>query len=152
MEYYIYLRTAPYLADFIKHTFGDPVFLERDSPEARIIREFISKTPEGKTPDTGEGASLRIRIPFFKESDPRVYNYFGKKAQRLLIGSLDQLFEKSLIKEIGSLDNYRKVKTSDLIYAWMEKHGIPDNETNWYMISKKYYRLRKKYMEKGIKI
>jgi hypothetical protein len=152
MEYYLYLRAEPYLADFIRHAFGDPVELERDSPESRIIREFISKTPKGQTPATGEGANLRIKLPYFKESDPRVYNYLGKKAQRFLLESFDQIMEKCMMKEIGALDNSLRGKITPMIYAWMEKHGIPDNETNWYAISQKYYRLRKKYREKGIKL
>jgi hypothetical protein len=152
MDYYLYLRAEPYLADFIRHAFGDPAELERDSPEARIIREFISKTPEGETPDTGQGANLVIRIPWFKEADPRVYNYMGEKAKQFLLESFDQVMEKCMLKEIGSMDHYRRGKIAPMIYAWMEKHGIRDNSTNWYALVKKYYRLRKKYLKKGIKL
>jgi hypothetical protein len=152
MEYYIYLKVQPYLADFIKNSFGSPAKLDRDSPESRIIREYISKTPVGKIPDLGADANVSIAIPFFKESDPRVYNYFGKNAKKALIESFDQIFEKCMIREIGSLENCRRGKISSLIYAWMEKHEIEDNDTNWYALSQKYYRLRKKYIKNGIKI
>jgi hypothetical protein len=144
VEYYIYLKASSYLADFIKNAYGDPVCLDKDSPEARIIREFISKTPEGQPPDTGEDANLKIRIPFFKEADPRVYNYLGKNAKQLLLESFDQIIERSLLNEIGSLDSNLKGKISAKIYAWMEKHGVRDNGTNWYAVSQKYYRLRKR--------
>jgi hypothetical protein len=152
MEYYLYLRAKPYLADFIRDAYGDPVELERNSPEARIIREFIGKTLAGRLPDTGEGANLKIRLPFFREADPRVYNYLGKKAQRFLLEAFEQLLEKCLISEIGPLDKNIRGKISFMIYAWMEKHGIADNETNWYTVSQKYYRLRKNYQKNRINL
>ncbi|MDR1454605.1 MAG: hypothetical protein LBJ01_03040 [Tannerella sp.] len=152
MDYYIYLNVQPYLAAFLKKSYGDPVELERDSPESRIIREYISRTPDGVAPDMGGDSNLRIRIPCFREADPRVYNYMGISAKKALTESFDQLLEKCMIREIGSLENYRRGKISSQIYAWMEKHGIPDDATNWYTISQKYYRLRKKYVHSGIKV
>jgi hypothetical protein len=152
MEYYIYLKTQPYLAEFVTHSFGNPVTLERDSPESRIIREYISKLPANNKPDMGEDANIKVRIPFFKEADPRVYNHFGSAAKLALVESFNQLMEKCMMKEIGSLENVHRGNISDLIYAWMEKHGISDNGNNWYTVSKKYYRLRKKYIQNGIKV
>ena len=152
MDYYIYLKAEPYLADFLHHCFGNPVQLERDSPESRIIRQYITKTPQGQTPDLGKEANLSVVLPVFKEADPRVYNYLGKQAQKTLLESFDQVFEMCLMKEVGALENYRRGTISSLIYAWMEKHGIEDNETNWYTISKKYYRMREKYVKNGIKL
>ena len=152
MDYYLYLKVSPYLADFITHSFGNPVELDRDSPESRIIRKYISKTPKDEKPDMGQDSNLTIRIPYFKEADPRVYNYMGKAAKNALVESFYQLMDKSMMEEIGSLENCIRGKTSPMIYAWMESHGIPDNETNWYAISQKYYRLRKKYLKNGIKL
>jgi hypothetical protein len=149
MEYYLYLRTRPYLADFIKNAYGDPVALERDSPEVRIIRKFLSRTPKGKLPDSGEGSNLIVIIPWFKEIDKRVYNYLSRPAKKTLLESFNQMLEHSMLEEIGKLENYYSGKISTLIYAWMEKHGIPDNETNWYTLSKKYYRLRNRYLKKS---
>lgn len=152
MEYYIYLKIEPYLAYFLKNAFGDPIRLERDSPESRIIREYITKTPSGVTPDLGDDSNLTIVIPYFKEADPRTYNYMGIKAKKALEESFDHLFEKCMMKEIGSLENCRRGKIAPYIYAWMEKHGIPDDDTTWYALSQKYYRLRKKYLKKNIKL
>lgn len=151
-DYCIYLKAEPYLAAFLTTAFGDPVSLEKDSPEARIIREYISKTPGGITPEVETDFNLAVRIPFFKETDPRVYNYFGKAAKAALLESFDRLVEKCMMREIGSLDNIRRGRISPMIYAWMEKHGIPDDGRNWYALSQKYYRLRKKYLAHGIKI
>jgi hypothetical protein len=120
----------PYLADFIKDRYGDPVKLERDSPEARIVRKYLKKLPQGKQPDTGEGANLTIVIPWFKEIDRRTYNYIGQSAKDLLIDSFNQMLEKSMLDEIRTVENYFSGSIANLIYAWMEKHNIEDNQTN----------------------
>ncbi|MDR1981347.1 MAG: hypothetical protein LBQ39_07000 [Tannerellaceae bacterium] len=151
-DYCIYLKAEPYLVCFLTTAYGNPVVLERDSPEARIIREYISKTPADVTPDVNADFNLAIRIPFFKEADPRVYNYLGKAAKAALLESFDQLVEKCMMREIGALENIRRGKIAPTIYAFMEKHGIPDDDKNWYTISQKYYRLRKKYLINGIKV
>jgi hypothetical protein len=147
MEYYIYLNTQPYLADFVKNKYGDPVRVEKDGPESRIVRKFLSKTPQGKLPETAEGSNLTIIIPWFKEADKRVYNYLPDRAKKILVESFNQMVERSMLDEIGKVENYYSGKISTLIYSWMEKHGVEDNSTNWYTISQKYYRLRKRYVK-----
>jgi len=149
-DFCINLKVEEYLKCFLENAFGDPVQVMRDSPESRIIRQFITKTPEGEMPDLGEDCNLRVEIPYFKEADPRVYNYMGEKAKAALIDSFDHILKACLLKELGSLENSRRGEISKQIYAWMEKHGIP--EENWYTISQKFYRLRKRYLEKELKI
>jgi hypothetical protein len=123
--------------------------LDRDSPESRIVRKYISKTPEGQSPDNGEGSNLTVIIPWFKEVDKRVYNYLGNSAKKLLLKSFDQMVERSMLDEIGKVETYFSGKISSIIYSWMEKHGIEDNQTNWYTLSQKYYRLRKKCVKQS---
>lgn len=149
-DYCIYLKVEPYLKHFLENSFGDPVRVVRDSPESRIIRQFISKTPDDEIPDLGKDANLRVSIPYFKEADPRVYNYMGERAKIALIDSFDHLLKACMMKELGTLENSRRGELSKQIYAWMEKHGIP--EESWYTISQKFYRLRKRYLENDVKI
>jgi hypothetical protein len=141
MEYFIYLSAPEHLAQFIRHSFGYPVELIRDSPEARILREYLSKEPEGFT-DYSELCNVKIRIPYFKEKDPRVYHYISSSTRQALLESFDELLKRSMYQEIGALGN-QNCKLSTLIYAYMEKHGI--EEKYWYTISQKWYRLRKSY-------
>lgn len=149
-DFCIYLKVEPYLKHFLETSFGSPVQVLRDSPESRIIRQFITKTPDGELPDLGIDSNLQVEIPYYKEADPRMYNYMGEKAKVALIDSFDHLLKACMMKELGSLENYRRGEISKQIYAWMEKHGIP--EECWYTISQKYYRLRKKYREKEVSL
>ncbi|MDD2287070.1 MAG: hypothetical protein PHQ11_16925, partial [Paludibacter sp.] len=77
-------------------------------------------------------------------------NFMGERAKIALIDSFDHILKACMMKELGALENYRRGEISKQIYAWMEKHGIP--EENWYTISQKFYRLRKKYLEKEVKL
>lgn len=149
--YYIYLKVEDYLKCFLEHNFGDPVQLIKDSPEARIVRQYVIKTPEGVNPDNHLSGNLKVELPWFKAADPRVRNYLGKRAKKLLIDSFQHIFKACMLKEIGALENTRRGEISKHIYAWMEKHGIP--EDNWYTVSQKYYRLRKQYLvENNVKV
>jgi hypothetical protein len=145
MDYFIYLTAPAHLAQFIKHTFGYPAELIRDSPEARILREYLTKQPDESTSDESE-CNVKIRIPYFKEKDPRVYNYITPATKQVLLESFDELLKRSMYQEIGALGNVN-CKLSSLIYAYMEKHGI--DEKHWDTIAKKWYRFRQSYSKQA---
>lgn len=149
-DYVIYMNAPEYLAQWIKHTFSYPSVLVKDSPESRILNEYLVKMPKDCQPDTGTDANVAIYIPYFKGKDPRVYNYLHKTGKDAVVESFRNLLMKNMMEEIGSIDN-GTTKITTLIYAWMEKHGI--DQEHWYAVSQIYYRLRKRYFtEKGIKI
>lgn len=148
-DFNIYLKVEPYLAQFIHKALGNPVELPRESPESKLIKRFLDKTPSDLLPDTGSDSNLTVIIPFFKEKDPRVYNYLSPRAKLLLIESFDTIFLNNLWVELGDLGNLN-CNLTDVIYAYLEKHGI--EEDYWETIRQKYYRIRKKYNEKGIKL
>ena len=149
-DYCIYLKVEPYLKHFLESSFGNPVRVDKDGPEARIIRKFITKTPAESSPDLGQDSNLSVVIPYFKEADPRVYNYMGKRAKETLIESFNHLLDLCLFRELGKLENMKRGQIRNQIYAWMEIHGI--SEESWDTISQKYYRMRKRYSKNNIKL
>lgn len=148
-DFYIYLSVEPYLKAYLEHHFGNPVRLPERSPEHDLIFRLLQPGSKAPAPDTGEGSNLMIRIPSYRKKNPAVYNYFPNKAKRALVGSLDGLFRLNLWKEMNKLSTSNSSLT-DLIYAWMELHGIP--EEHWETIRQKYYRMRDRYDKKGIAI
>ena len=148
-NFVIYLKVEPYLAQWLTKAFGSPVDLPRDTPECRLIKRFLDKTPLDIRPDTGEGTNLAVLIPWSKEKDPRTYNYLSPRAKALLIESFETVFLNNMWTELGDLDNLN-CNLTDVIYAWLEKHGI--EEEQWETIRQKYYRIRKRFREKGIKL
>lgn len=146
-EYLIYLEVPAYLAQWARRHFGDPVELPRDSVESRLVKRMLDKEPSD-VPDLS--GNLRLKIPMSKEKDPRSgWTYLSPCAKRCLQESLYTIFLQNLWSELGDLQNVNCELTS-LIYAWLEKHGI--DESQWETIRQKYYRLRKLYACKGVRL
>lgn len=146
----VYIKVEPYLAEWIKHSHGDPVVMLKDSPESRLLKLFLEKQPEGVPVDNPADFNVAIKIPWYKEKDARVYFYLSPKSKSMIAECYETLFIQNLWTELGSVRNFNCSLTT-LIYAWMEKHNI--NEEHWETIRQKYYRLRKKYAtEKNIKL
>lgn len=149
-DYVIYIEAPGYLADWIKHTFGNPAVLLKDSPESRVLNECLVKLPTNAQPSMPGSSKIAIAVPYFKGKDPRVYNYLHKTGEIAVAESFRSLFIKNLCEEILHLDN-GNIKMSTLLYMFLEKHGI--SEDHYYAVAQIYYRMRKKYfIEKEIKI
>lgn len=146
--YTISIEVQPYLAQWATHHLGEPVEFPRDSPESRLIKRFLEKQPRDLPPQLD--GNLRVKIPQSKEKDPRAgYFYLSPRAVGLVKESLYSLFVSNLWAELGDASRYN-CDLTNLIYAWMDKHGIADEY--WECIRQKYYRLRKLYADKGVKL
>lgn len=159
-DYNVYLKVPEYLAQWITHTFGNPVTLIKDSPEMRLLNELLVKLPCDRLPDTGENANIIIPIPYFKGKDPQYYNFLYDTGKNALEESFSSLFKKNLFTEVSAMKNLftedssgktERVKRATLIYAFMEKHGI--DEKYWDTVAQIFHRLNQKYSkEKNIKV
>lgn len=138
-NYNVYLKVPEYLAQWIAHTFGNPVSLIKDSPEMRVLNELLVKTPAGKTPDTGVDSNVTIPIPYFKGKEPATYNYLHQTGKTAMVESFSSLFKRNLWEEMSPIE-HPGVKQSTLIYAYMEKHGI--NEKHWDTVAQIYQRMK----------
>ncbi len=150
-QIYIYLEVERYLSQFITFHFGDPVRLQPNTPESKLIRRFLEKTPEGVIPDLPAENSIRIEIPYSKEKDPRYYNYLYPKTKTILIDYFEAILVNNMCSELLDLSCDPNITLSDLIYAYCEKHGMPniDDDKNFETIRQKFYRMRKKYMQEN---
>lgn len=148
MIYTFRVKVPQYLEQWAKHHLGNPVEFPRDSPENRLIKLFVDKQPKDKVPVID--GNLEIKIPQSKSKDPRNgFFYMSPRSQQMIVECLNTLFINNLWAELGTIENFNCELTT-AIYAWLENHGISDN--NWECIRQKYYRLRKKYFEAGIKL
>ena len=149
-DYLVHINVAPYVAEFMYHHFGNPVRLVKDSPEARLLKTYLERMPEGARPDVGVGNNLRIAVPWFKEKDPRVYCWLSPMSKAALGECFESVFLRNMWVELLQMPEVR-CRISTMIYAYMERHGI--SEEHWECIRQKYYRLRKQYFkEKGVKL
>lgn len=146
MSKVIYLKMEPYLRQWFIHENGGevPVHLRRGTPESDIFQAFISKAPEGweATPEEG---SVPIVVPMYKSLNPENWCYLPPRAMQTLYNCIKASFDVQLFQELNAIGQ-KGTLLSDLIYSFMEKHGIEDDQTNWHTLAKIFMRKRKSYM------
>lgn len=145
MSHVVYLKMEPYLRQWFIHENGGvvPVRLRRSSPESNIFQAFISKKPNEVTADE-EMEATPIVVPVFRGLDPEYWRYLPPRAMQALYNCIKANFDVQLFTELHGVAK-GKALLSDLIYAFMEKHGIEDTETNWNALAKIYQRKRENY-------
>ena len=147
-EILIHLKIDNYLAQWLIHECGGcPVVFKKHSVENNILYVNLKKRPLfGKRDKPGEG-KIPIALPYFKDRDPREYNFLSKPARLALAECIRNRFVVQLWKDLHRFGNIGKRK-QDLIWAWMDAHGIEATETNWNTIAKIYKRKRDIYRKR----
>ena len=143
----IYVKLDPYLAQWLRHEHGgNPVKFPKNSTEYDIIElGLIPKPYLAATVGPGDNR-VAIALPFFKNKDVRYHNFLPRKAQNALAQCIRTRFVVALWKDLYKFGYIGKRK-QDLIWAWMEAHGIEATDTNWNTIAKIYLRKRNVYRE-----
>lgn len=144
----IYVELDPYLAQWYVHECGGEVPPQppRGSIESIHLETFLMKTPQGVLPSLPGDRLTAIALPSFRLKDPRVYNYLPRSAMAGFVRILRDRFDLQLWRDLYRFGNIGK-RQDDLIYAWMETHGIEPTEANWNAIAKRYQRKRNLYKQ-----
>jgi hypothetical protein len=131
----IYIELEDYLAQWFIHEQGGnlPVQLTRGSVESKILEVYLTALPEGELPQCSGEGKVAIAIPSFRNRPP--------------LNIIRNRFDIQLWKDLHQFGHISK-RQDELIYAWMEKHGITINETNWNAIAKRYQRQRTVYIKR----
>lgn len=144
----IYLNgVEPYLKQWFinEHGGNDPVNLVRGSAESNILKLFLKKRPDDVLPESPLPDALAIFAPSFKKQDPRTYNYLPHSAKVALHQCIKNRFDVQMWHDLHRFGNVGK-QNDELVYAWMEAHGIELSERNWNAIVKRYQRKRNIYL------
>lgn len=141
----IHLQMEPYLAQWLINTHGsDPVVFPKNSAENDILEVNLCKTPPFPIPNEPGEDTVPIAIPYFKYKEVRGKHYLPKSARKELRKCIRSRFVIELWTDLFRF-GYIGKKKQDLIWAWMESHGIESTETNWNTIAKIYMRKRNAY-------
>lgn len=145
----LYIPLEDYLAQWFIHEHGGevPVHLIRGSVESKILEVFLTHWPEDRLPDIAGDGKLAIIIPSFRNRPPEVFNYLPQHALSSLLSIIRNRFDIQLWSDLHHFGKISK-RQDELIYAWMEKHGIEMTETNWNAIAKRYQRQRNVYSKR----
>ena len=141
----IYLKLDPYLAQWLTHEHGgNPVVFPKNSAENDILELGLTLKPYFAAPNEPGIDKVPISVPFFKSKDVRSYNYLPPKGRRALARCIRTRFVISMWNDLFKFGNIGKRK-QDIIWTWMEAHGIEATDTNWNTIAKIYMRKRSVY-------
>lgn len=142
----LYLDLPKYLREWFINEFGgsEPVVLPHGSQESDILEVFLTTPPKNAAPDLPRPGAVAIKIPVFRGKDPAYYHHLPARARRLLMKNIYTRFRVQMWTEMHTLKNI-DIPITDLVYAWMEKHGIDDDPTSWETIRQMYFRKRKLY-------
>lgn len=148
-EICIYLPLEDYLAQWFIHEQGGevPVHLLRGSVESKILENYLIARPQDELPEICHCGKLPIAIPYFRYRPPATYNFLPRRAMASLLSIIRSRFDVVLWSELHHFGKIDK-RQDNLIYAFMEKHGIEQTEKNWNAIAKRYQRQRNIYLHR----
>lgn len=153
-NYNFYLKVPSYLDQWLRHDYWNPVTgrveFERGSNIHSILSTFLRKQPHGFDPgDVSE--LLPVEVPSFKGMNPDQHNYLGRDGQKAVVSAIKRNFKTCIDKELSVFYN-QDISITDIIYAFMETHGIDKTERNWEAIRQMFYRQREKSLKSnGVK-
>lgn len=142
----LYLELEDYLAQWFINDQGgnNPVRLIRGSIEWGLLEQFLQTPPADYVPVVvGEGF-VCIELPNFRSKDTRSNFYLPPKATEALKACIRNRFDIDMWNALHRFDAIFQ-RQDNLIYAFMEKHGIELTEKNWNAIAKRYQRKRDIY-------
>ena len=145
-QFSVYINPPEYLGQWLRHDFWDTeserVVFPRGSAPRAVLSSLLRKAPRDYRPDDSDGR-VPVEVPTFKGINPATFNYPSPKGQTALISACKKLFQSTLSNELHELFSH-DVQITDIIYEFMDRHGIEPTERNWETIRQMYLRMRKK--------
>lgn len=147
----IYLHLPKYLRQWVLHDFGDAegvVRFPRGSAEHDVLSHTLTTQPKNAKPQLPDEESVAIELPELKYKPLPFYCYLTERARKMLAQVILIRFRIMLWHDLHDLDKLQ-CSITDVIYDWMERHGIDDDPTSWETIRQTYFRQRKKYCQEN---
>lgn len=145
-QFSVFISPPEYLEQWLRHEYWDDVagrvVFPRGSAPRAVLSAMLRKAPSRYLPSNGP-AALPVEVPTLKGLNPATFNYLSPSGQAALISACKTLFKASLYSELHVLFDH-DVQITDIIYEYMDRHGIDRNERNWETIRQMYLRMRKK--------
>lgn len=153
-NYCLYFKVPSYLDHWLRHDYWNPltcrVEFERGSNIHSILSTFLRKRPADFEQGDVSGL-LPVEVPTFKGMNPDQHNYLGQDGRKAVVSAIKRNFKTCIDKEL-SVFYAQDISITDIIYAFMESHGIDKTERNWEAIRQMYYRQREKSLKSnGVK-
>lgn len=145
-QFSVYINPPEYLGQWLRHDFWDDeserVVFPRGSAPRAVLSSLLRKAPRDFRPGDTSG-QIPVEVPTFKGINPATFNDLSPTGQTALISACKKLFQSTLSNELHELFSH-DVQITDIIYEFMDRHGIDRTERNWETIRQMYSRMRKK--------
>lgn len=143
----LYLELEDYLAQWFIHEQGGtvPVHVTRGSVESGLLELYLQTPPADYVPDGPGPGKVAVVLPQFKSKDTRDNFYLPPQARAALKACIRNRFDVVLWQSLHRFSSSFK-RQDELIYAFMEKHGIENTAKNWDAVAKRYQRKRDYYL------
>lgn len=146
----IYLKLPDYLDQWLRNEYWSAehnrVEFPRGSAPRAILQSCLTKTPRGALSHLPSKNEIPIEVPTFKGINPHVYCYLPDRGRKALVSCLKKHFAGVVWQEMQPLLTH-DIQISDVVYAFLDRHGIEPTAQNWETVRQMFYRMRKKTAE-----
>lgn len=150
MTYTFFLTLEPYLAQWLRSENGGtyPIELKRGSVEAKYVELHLRPQPADSIPQlTPKENQVPVALPWFKNRDIRTYNFLPDSACAALKDLIRNRFIIQLWEEVHTFEGVN-MRLDHRLIAFMESHGIQNDDTNYNSVHKIYDRLKNTYRKR----
>ena len=145
-KFTVSLKGPDYLIQWLRHEYWNPetsrIEFPRGSAPRVVLQTFLRKAPKDYQP-VPDAKALPIEVPTIKGVNPASLNYLPECGRAALVSTCKKLFQNLVWSELHERFT-QDVQITDIIYAFMERHGIENDPRNWEAIRQIYARLRKR--------
>lgn len=150
-QYNVYLTLPDYLAQWLRHDYwaaeSRRVEFPRGSLPRVVLRSVLRPQPPSHQPGPQPEGTVAIEVPTFRGINPAVCNYLSARGAAALTDALRTLFKRLLVDELCPLFDH-EVQISNVIYDFLDRHGIEPTEKNWETVRQMYQRLRRRSLSR----
>lgn len=145
----IYLKVDLYIAQWLRHEYdGLPIEFPKNSLENDILELGLTKRPMFASVVGPGEKRVPIAVPNFRSKNVQYNTYLPKKSRDILQACIRKRFVLAFWQDMQKFGNIGKQK-QDLVWAWMEAHGIDMTDTNFHTLIKIYQRRRNVYRKQN---
>lgn len=146
-DFYFYMKVKPFLGQWLKKHYGDPVRFPARSAENACIRRMVSLRPKDWVWKKPEGDVVAVAIPNQHNKKVEYWNYMSRSAQGALMEIVEDTFRMQFYKDMNELAR-KGVGLLRSVRIWCEQNGISSDYD--YTLKMRYQRMRESYLKHGI--
>lgn len=146
-QFYFYLKVKPFIGQWLRHHYGDPVVFPSRSAENACIRRFVGLRPKDWKPEKPDGGSVAVEIPYDRKKNWLSWNYMSKSACRALTEIIDDTFKLQFWTDMNDMARCG-CTLLNCVRAWCERNGVSTEYD--YTLKMRYQRMRDSYLANGI--